>query len=127
MLCVPEIDPDLCRNTMKYKNTHEHRDATKIRLHFINNKMTEICVIFFVRVVVSERLRWACRGVRGGGARPPLRGCRGAEPPAWGFGGSAPEIFFLGRHISGTTYFRDHMILGGFRHMVFADGFSISG
>jgi hypothetical protein len=21
------------------------------------------------------------------------------------------------------TYFRDHMILGGFRHMVFADGF----
>jgi hypothetical protein len=67
---------------------------------------------------VSERLRW---------------GCRGAEPPVRGFGGSAPEIFFSGRHISpgrhiftgptGTTYFRDHMILGGFRHMVFADGF----
>jgi hypothetical protein len=79
---------------------------------------------------VSERLRRARRGVRGG--------CRGAEPPARGFGGSAPEIFFFGptyfrrfradilspgRHISGTTYFRDHMILGGFRHMVFADGF----
>jgi hypothetical protein len=61
---------------------------------------------------VSEHLR---RGVRGR--------CRGAEPPARGFGGSAPEIFFLGRHISGMTYFRDHMILGGFRHMVFADGF----
>jgi hypothetical protein len=49
----------------------------------------------------------------------PLGGCRGAEPPARGFGGSAPEFFFffifgLGRHISGTTYFRDHMILGGF-------------
>jgi hypothetical protein len=45
--------------------------------------------------------------------------------------GAAPlNFFFLGRHIfvssrhnSGTTYFRDHMILGGFRHMVFADGF----
>jgi hypothetical protein len=66
---------------------------------------------------VSEHLRWACRGV---------------EPPARGFGGSAPENFFLGRHIfagfgptyfRGLTYFRDHMILGGFRHMVFADGF----
>jgi hypothetical protein len=78
---------------------------------------------------VSERLRRARGGVRGG--------CRGAGPPR-GFGGSAPENFFLGptyfrqfradilspgRHISGTTYFRDHMILGGFRHMVFADGF----
>ena len=50
-----------------------------------------------------------------------------------GGGGSAPEKFFLGRHIadilspgrhiSGTTYFRDHMILGGFRHMVFSNGF----
>jgi hypothetical protein len=87
---------------------------------------------------VSERLRRARRGVRGGAARPPLGGCRGAEPPARGFGGSAPEKFFFGptyfrrfradilspgRHISGTTYFRDHMILGGFWHMVFADGF----
>jgi hypothetical protein len=33
------------------------------------------------------------------------------------------DILSPGRHISGTTYFRDHMILGGFRHMVFADGF----
>jgi hypothetical protein len=63
---------------------------------------------------VSERLRRACRGVRGG--------CRGAEPPARGFGGSAPEIFFSGRHIFADfgptyfrpTYFQDHMILGGF-------------
>jgi hypothetical protein len=46
------------------------------------------------------------------------------------FSGAAPlkiffwaDIFSPGRHISGTTYFRDHMILGGFRHMVFADGF----
>jgi hypothetical protein len=78
---------------------------------------------------VSERLRRARRGVRGGAARG---GCGG------GGGGSAPEEIFFGptyfrrfradilspgRHISGTTYFRDHMILGGFRHMVFADGF----
>jgi hypothetical protein len=67
---------------------------------------------------VSKRLCRARRGVRGG-----------VEPPARGFGGSAPEkiffgptyfrwfradIFSSGRHISGTTYFRDHMILGGF-------------
>jgi hypothetical protein len=31
-------DPDLCRNTMKYRNTHKRRDAAEIRLHFINNK-----------------------------------------------------------------------------------------
>jgi hypothetical protein len=55
---------------------------------------------------VSERLRRACRGVRG------------AEPPARGFGGNAPE-----KKKFGTTYFLDHMILGGFQHMVFADGF----
>jgi hypothetical protein len=69
---------------------------------------------------VSERLRRACGGVRGG--RAPRAGVRGQRPR---------KIFFLGRHIfagfgrhiSGTTYFRDHMILGGFRHMVFADGF----
>jgi hypothetical protein len=88
-----------------------------------------VCVIFFARVVVSERLRRARRGVRGGAARPPLGGCRGAEPPARGFEGSAPKFFFFGptyfrrfradifssgRHIFGTTYFRDHMILGGF-------------
>jgi hypothetical protein len=40
------------------------------------------------------------------------------------FAGFGPTYFRrAGRHISGTTYFRDHMILGGFRHMVFADGF----
>jgi hypothetical protein len=63
---------------------------------------------------VSERLR---------------RARRGAEPPARGFGGSAPEIFFwddifLGRHITGTTYFRDHMIFRWFfGTWFFADGF----
>ena len=31
-------DLDLCRNTMKDRNRHNHRDATEIRLHFINNK-----------------------------------------------------------------------------------------
>jgi hypothetical protein len=67
---------------------------------------------------VSERLHRARRGVRGG--RSPPRGGSGAAPP---------KIFFFwadifspvsGRHIFsgptyfGTTYFRDHMILGGF-------------
>jgi hypothetical protein len=37
------------------------------------------------------------------------------------------DILSPGRHISGTTYFWDHMILGGFRHMVFCRWFSISG
>jgi hypothetical protein len=32
------FDPDLCRNTMKYRNTHKRRDVAEIRLHFINNK-----------------------------------------------------------------------------------------
>jgi hypothetical protein len=40
-----------------------------------------VCVIFFAQVVVSKHLRRACGGVRGGAARPPLRGCRGAGPP----------------------------------------------
>jgi hypothetical protein len=45
-----------------------------------------------------------------------------------GFGGSRgpSKKFFFGptyfRRFR-ATYFRDHMILGGFRHMVFADGF----
>jgi hypothetical protein len=53
---------------------------------------------------VSERLRWARRGVRGG--------CRGAEPPVRGFGGSAPEIFFFRDDILPTTYFRDDIFPG---------------
>jgi hypothetical protein len=56
---------------------------------------------------------------------------QGGSPPRGGSGAAPPNFFFWadifspvsGRHISGTTYFRDHMILGGFRHMVFADGF----
>jgi hypothetical protein len=53
---------------------------------------------------VSEHLRRACRG---SGAAPPKK-------KIWA------DIF---SPVSGPTYFRDHMILGGFRHMVFADGF----
>jgi hypothetical protein len=62
----------------------------------------------------------ACRGVRGGAASPPFRGCRGVEPPAWGFGGSS-----LKKKIrTGTTYFRDHMIFRWFfGTWFFADGF----
>jgi hypothetical protein len=68
-----------------------------------------VCVIFFARVVVSERLRRARRGVRGGAARGSAGPPRGVQ----GFGGSAPEFFLFsgrhifadisGRHISGTT------------------------
>jgi hypothetical protein len=67
---------------------------------------------------VSERLRRARRGVRGGPLGPPLGGAGVLGRHIF-----APDIFSPSRHISGTTYFRDHMILGGFRHMVFADGF----
>jgi hypothetical protein len=57
----------------------------------------------------------------------------GGWAPRAGVLGQRPRNFFFwadifspvsSRHIiAGTTYFRDHMILGGFRHMVFADGF----
>jgi hypothetical protein len=59
---------------------------------------------------VFERLR---RARRGSGAAPPKKK---------NFG---PTYFrqFRADILSGPTYFRDHMILGGFRHMVFADGF----
>jgi hypothetical protein len=98
---------------------------------------------------VSERLHQAHRGVRGGAARIPLGGCRGAEPPTRGFRGSTPEFFFSGRHIfrraeptyflradifpgrhiSGTTYYRNdifpgpHDIRWFFDTWFFADGF----
>jgi len=61
---------------------------------------------------VSEHLHRAhggLRGVQGGGA--PRAGVWGQRPRKKKFG---------------PTYFRDHMILGGFRHMVFADGFLFS-
>jgi hypothetical protein len=66
---------------------------------------------------VSERLRRARRGVRGG-----CRGVRGQRPRFFFF--YFRDDIFPGRHITGTTYFRDHMILGGFSaHGFFADGF----
>jgi hypothetical protein len=63
---------------------------------------------------VFERLRRA-RGA-------PRAGVRGQRPRKFFFG---PTYFlrFRADILSGPTYFRDHMILGGFRHMVFADGF----
>jgi hypothetical protein len=59
---------------------------------------------------VSERLHRARRGVRGGvqGGGAPYTGVRGQRPRNFFF------LFSLDRHISRTTYFRDHMILGGF-------------
>jgi hypothetical protein len=65
-------------------------------------------------------------GTQGGGA--PRAGVRGQRPRNFFFGPTyfrwfRADILSPGRHISGTTYFWDHMILGGFRHMVFADGF----
>jgi hypothetical protein len=65
-------------------------------------------------------------GARGSGAAPP-RNFFWADIFSPVSGRHIADILSSGRHISGTTYFRDHMILGGFRHMVFADGFSISG
>ena len=58
-------------------------------------------------------------------------GVRGQRPRIFFFGPTyfrrfRADIFLpvSGRHIiAGPTYFRDDMILGGFRHMVFADGF----
>jgi hypothetical protein len=80
-----------------------------------------VCVIFFAQVVVSERLHRARKGVRGGvqGGGAPHVGVRGQHPRNFFFGPTyfrwfRADIFSLGRHISGTTYFRDHMILGGF-------------
>jgi hypothetical protein len=75
-----------------------------------------VCVIFFARVVVFERLRRARRGVRGG-AEPPTRGVRGQRPRNFFFG---PTYFRREpTYFRGPTYFRDdifpdHMILGGF-------------
>jgi hypothetical protein len=65
-----------------------------------------VCVIFFAQVVVSEHLLGAGRA-----------GGSGAEPPKLFF--FRPTYFrradiFSGRHITEMTYFRDHMILGGF-------------
>jgi hypothetical protein len=76
---------------------------------------------------VSERLRRARRGVRGG-----VQGGSGAAQKNFFFGPTyfrrfRADIFSPGRHISGTTYFRDHMILGGFSAHGFCRWFSISG
>jgi hypothetical protein len=92
-----------------------------------------VCVIFFERVVVSERLRQARGGVRGGATRPPLGGCRGAAPPKKKFFWA--DIFspVSGRHIiAGPTYFRDNIFLGPhdirwFSAHGFCRWFSISG
>jgi hypothetical protein len=67
---------------------------------------------------VSERLRRARGGVRGGWA--PRAGVWGQRPQIFFFWA---DIFSISSRHFGPTYFRDHMILGGFRHMVFADGF----
>jgi hypothetical protein len=78
---------------------------------------------------VSERLRRARRGVRGGGG--PRAGVRGQRPRIFFFG---PTYFrradiFPGRHIFGTTYYRDdifpgpHDIRWFFGTWFFADGF----
>jgi hypothetical protein len=75
---------------------------------------------------VSERLRRACGGVRGGCRGAGVRGQRPRKKIFWAdiFSPVSGRHIIAGRHISrADTYFRDHMILGGFRHMVFADGF----
>jgi hypothetical protein len=82
-----------------------------------------VCVIFFARVVVSERLRRVRRGVRGG--------VQGGGAPRVGIQGQCPRFFFFsGRHISaGLTYFQDDIFPGPldirwfFGTWFFADGF----
>jgi hypothetical protein len=75
-----------------------------------------VCVIFFARVVVFERLCRARKGVRGGVQ-----------------GGSASEKKFSGRHIIvGQTYFRDDIFpephdIRWFSAHGFCRWFSISG
>jgi hypothetical protein len=111
--------------TLMYKNIIFIRNVHDLKLMILNemhNVPCWVCVIFFARVVVSERLRRACRGVRGG---------------VQGFGGSAPEkFFFLGRHIFagfGPTYYRRADIFPGphdirwFSAHGFCRWFSISG
>jgi hypothetical protein len=54
------------------------------------------------------------RGVRGGGVLgPPSGGAGGWSPPRRG-SGAVPlkKNFAPGRHISGTTYYRDDIFLG---------------
>jgi hypothetical protein len=53
-----------------------------------------VCVIFFARVVVSERLRRARRGVRGGPLGPPSGGAGGRSPPRGGSGAAPPKKKF---------------------------------
>jgi hypothetical protein len=87
--------------------------------------MCWVCVIFFARVVVSERLRRARGGVRGG--------CRGAGPPRGGSGAAPPNFFFFWADILfGPTYFRDDIFPGPhdirwFSAHGFCRWFSISG
>jgi hypothetical protein len=66
---------------------------------------------------VSERLRRARRGVRGGAASPPSGGAGGGAPRG-GSGAAPPKKNFLGRHIFagfGPTYFRADIFPG--RHI----------
>jgi hypothetical protein len=72
---------------------------------------------------VSERLRRVHRGVQGG--RAPCAGVRVQRPQFFFF----RDDIFPGRHISGTTYYRDAIFLGPhdirwfFGTWFFADGF----
>jgi hypothetical protein len=59
-------------------------------------------------------------GLEGGPLGPPSGGVGGLSPPHGGSRAAPPKKKF------GTTYFRDHMILGVFWHMVFCRWFSIS-
>jgi hypothetical protein len=61
-------------------------------------------------------------GLEGGPLGSPSRGEGGWSPPRGGSGAAAPK-----KKNSGPTYFRDHMILGGFSAHGFCRWFSISG
>jgi hypothetical protein len=94
-----------------------------------------VCVIFFARVVVFERLRRARRGVRGGvqGGGAPRAGVRGQRPRKFFFSGrhifTEPPTYFCRHIFVGPTYFRDDIFSGPhdirwfFGTWFFANGF----
>jgi hypothetical protein len=80
---------------------------------------------------VSERCAGRTGGLEGGPLGPPS-GVQGGGAPRVGVRGQHPRNFFflfLGRHISGTTYYQDDIFLGPhdirwfFGTWFFADGF----
>jgi hypothetical protein len=73
---------------MKNAGLFRIKKLSSVNLPYVVVTLCWVCVIFFARVVVFERLRRARRGVRGG-----------RSPPCGGSGAVPLKNFFLGRHI----------------------------